>query len=62
LYSFGTRPHLAFDAVVMPAAEAFDFAVEFEVAADLGVVEDAEAVDDGGGAADFSGFGCIGMD
>ena len=40
-----------FDAFDVAAAQAFDFAAQFEVAADGGVVEDAEAVDDGHGAA-----------
>jgi len=39
------------DAFDMAAAEALDLAAELEIAADRGVVEDAEAVDDGGGAA-----------
>ena len=35
----------------MAAAEALHLAAEFEIAADLRVVQDAEAVDDGDGAA-----------
>ena len=35
----------------MPTAEALYFAAQFEIAADVGVVEDAEAIDYGDGAA-----------
>lgn len=35
----------------MPSSEAFHFAAQFEVAADFGVVEEAEAINDGKGAA-----------
>ena len=49
-----------FDPLHMPPAEAFHFAVEFEIAPDLFVGEDAEAVNDGDGAAghldDFIGI------
>jgi hypothetical protein len=37
---------LLFDSVDVAAAEGFDFAAELEVAADLVVGEDAEAIDD----------------
>ena len=35
----------------MPSSEALHFAAQFKVAADFGVVEKAEAIDDGKGAA-----------
>ena len=44
--------HFLFDPLNMPAAEAFDLASEFEIAFNFIVIEDAEAVDDGGGGAD----------
>ena len=44
-------PDLVFDPFYVPAAQALDLAAEFEVALDLFVIEDAEAVDDRDGAA-----------
>ena len=43
-------PHTVLDALDVPPAEALDLTVEFEIASNLLVVEDSEAVDDGDGA------------
>ena len=49
--AFRGVPHLVLDALDVAAAEALDLAAQLEVAPDLGVVEDAEAVDTATGPA-----------
>ena len=52
--------HIVFDAFDVAATKAFDFATEFEIPPDLGVIENAETVDNGSRVAEHTDHGLRG--
>ena len=54
-------PDFVFDPLHVAAAESLDFAAQLEVAADLIVIQDTEAIDDGRRPSDH-GYQCIGIE